>query len=153
MMNIAAGIITVITTIITVWIGACHGSFGEEKVTACSWEKGRNVLKAIRCMTQGQITLFFFLQRKIIRCLIGVQSLFGFPPPKGPASCTAHLTHGARPRPAPEAPTVKETAITMQRSIFPAENAAALNSRQLQVWLEGGREPFEFLSRSLCLLL
>lgn len=40
MINIAAGIITVITTIITVWIGACHGSFGEEKVTACSWENG-----------------------------------------------------------------------------------------------------------------
>lgn len=60
MINIAAGIITVITTIITVWIGACHGSFGEEKVTACSWEKGRNTLKAVGCMTQGQITLFFF---------------------------------------------------------------------------------------------
>lgn len=40
MINIAAGIITVITTIITVWIGACHGSFREEKVTACSWENG-----------------------------------------------------------------------------------------------------------------
>lgn len=40
MINIAAGIITVITTIITVWIGACHGPFGEEKVTACSWENG-----------------------------------------------------------------------------------------------------------------
>lgn len=53
MINITAQIITVITTINTVWIGACHGSFGEEKVTACSWEKEYNTLKAISCMTQG----------------------------------------------------------------------------------------------------
>jgi len=53
MINITARIITVITTINTVWIGACHGSFGEEKVTACSWEKEHNTLKAISCMTQG----------------------------------------------------------------------------------------------------
>lgn len=57
--NIAAGIITVITTVITVWIGACHASFGEEKVTACSWEKGRNLLKATRRVTRGQTTLEF----------------------------------------------------------------------------------------------
>lgn len=66
MINIAAGVITVITTIITVWIWACHGSFGEEKVTACSWEKGQNMLKAIHCMTQGQITLFFFSNERLL---------------------------------------------------------------------------------------
>lgn len=63
MINIAAGIITVITTIITVWIGACQGSFGEGKVTACSWEKGLNVLEAIRRMTQGPFLFNFCSQR------------------------------------------------------------------------------------------
>lgn len=55
-----AGIIAVIIAVITVWIGARHGSFreGKEKAEPAHGKKGQNMLKAIHCMTQGQTTSF-----------------------------------------------------------------------------------------------
>lgn len=141
MINIAAGIITVITTIITVWIGACQGSFGEGKVTACSWEKGLNVLEAIRRMTQGPF-LFYFCSQRLLAHLplssITPTPCTRYPQPFCPSK--SPLLHaqplqpmGPRYHPSPEAPRVKGAALEMQGSSFPARKRSRFEFQQLKV--------------------